>query len=158
MSSLPPQLTSLTHLTELSFCGNTLRNLPNGEIERLKETHVLVCTHWLNCDSVNCDLSNLQCFSSDFSALRQLKLLYVDGNCCLHCIPGSLVHAGVTLGVQECGVWTEEGEKGVVCCQECPAVLPLLELAARAVHRYRKGILLASICSLDKIWNREAWV
>ena len=33
VSSLPPQLTTLTHLTELSFCGNTLRNLPNGEFD-----------------------------------------------------------------------------------------------------------------------------
>ena len=139
VSSLPPQLTTLTHLTELSLCGNTLRNLPNGEIYRIKETHALFCTRSLNSDSVNCDPLNLQHFSSDFSALRQLKLLYVDGNCGLQCIPGSLVHAGVTLGVQECGVWTEEGEKGVVCHEECPAVLPLLELAARAVHRYLKG-------------------
>ena len=68
----------------------------------------------------------------------------MDGNCGLHCLPVSLVHAGVTLGVHECGMWTEEGEEGVACRQGCPPVLPLLELAARAVHRYLKGHSLAS--------------
>lgn len=105
---------------------------------------VLFNTYFLYCDSVKCDSSNVQIFSPDFSALRQLKQLYVDGNCGLHCLPVSLVHAGVTLGVHECGMWTEEGEEGVACRQGCPPVLPLLELAARAVHRYLKGPSLAS--------------
>ena len=68
----------------------------------------------------------------------------MDGNCGLSCLPVSLVHAGVTLGVQECGMWTEEGEEGVACRQGCPPVLPLLELAARAAHRHLKGYSLAS--------------
>jgi len=75
----------------------------------------------------------------DFSALHELKLLYVDSNHNLSSIPASLVHGGVSLGVQGCGVWVKEGEEGIVLSHACPVVPPLLELTVRAVNRYLRG-------------------
>lgn len=63
----------------------------------------------------------------------------MDSNHNLSSIPASLVHGGVSLGVQGCGVWLKEGEEGIVLSRACPVVPPLLELTVRTVNRYLRG-------------------